>query len=180
MPVSDQPESIMTAEWCVYDEALNFAAEEADFAKIIDVIRAVRVQRNEMNVPMSKKVSMTVETSDVELFSSCAVFLEKLAGASEPEITEKATPAANAVTVVTAGARVFMPLGELVDIEKERERLEKEKKAAQKDIDFLSGKLANAGFLAKAPAQQVEAEKAKLAKAQEKMDKINESLSALN
>ena len=76
------------------------------------------------------------------------------------------------VTIVTANARVFMPMGEIVDKEKELARLEKERKAAQKDIDFLSGKLSNQGFLSKAPAQQIENERVKLAKAQEKMEKI--------
>ena len=66
------------------------------------------------------------------------------------------------VTIVTANARIFMPMGELVDKEKELARLEKERKAAQKDIDFLSGKLSNQGFLSKAPAQQIENERVKL------------------
>ena len=83
------------------------------------------------------------------------------------------------MTVVSDSARVFMPMGELVDKEKELARLEKEKKAAEKDIEFLSKKLNNPGFLAKAPAQQIENERAKLAKAEEKMAKINESIAGL-
>lgn len=122
---------------------------------------------------------MHIETKDTELFSSCKVFFEKLAGAGETEIAENVGAGDGMVTVVTAAARVFMPLGELVDTEKELQRLEKEKKAAQKDIDFLSAKLNNQGFLSKAPAQQIENERAKLAKAEEKMKKINESIAAL-
>ncbi len=179
MPVSDQPESIMIAKWCEYDEKLNYADEAEAFTKIIDAIKAVRVQRNELNVPPSKKVSMHIETADTALFDSCRVFFERLAGAGELEIAEKVNASDGMVTVVTAAARVFMPMGELVDTEKELLRLEKEKKNAQKDIDFLSGKLNNPGFLAKAPAQQVENERAKLAKAQEKMSKIMESIEAL-
>ena len=179
MPVAGQPESIMIAKWCEYDEKLNFAAEAEAFTKIIDAIKAIRVQRNELNVPPSKKVSMHIETADTALFDSCRVFFERLAGAGELEIAEKVNAADGMVTVVTSAARVFMPMGELVDTEKELVRLEKEKKNAQKDIDFLSGKLNNPGFLAKAPAQQVENERAKLAKAQEKMNKIIESINAL-
>ena len=179
MPVAGQPESIMIAKWCEYDEKLNFAAEAEAFTKIIDAIKAIRVQRNELNVPPSKKVSMHIETADTALFDSCRIFFERLAGAGELEIAEKVNAADGMVTVVTSAARVFMPMGELVDTEKELVRLEKEKKNAQKDIDFLSGKLNNPGFLAKAPAQQVENERAKLAKAQEKMNKIIESINAL-
>ena len=179
MPVADQPESIMISKWPEYSDALDFAAEEAAFTKIIDAIKAVRVQRNELNVPPSKKVTMHIETADTELFSSCRVFFEKLAGAGETNISEAVGSTEGMVTVVTAAARVFMPLGELVDTEKELQRLEKEKKAVQKDIDFLSGKLNNKGFLSKAPAQQIENERAKLAKAEEKMQKINDSIAAL-
>ena len=179
MPVADQPESIMISKWPEYSDALNFAAEETAFTKIIDAIKAVRVQRNELNVPPSKKVTMHIETADTKLFSSCKVFFEKLAGAGETNISEAVGSTEGMVTVVTAAARVFMPLGELVDTEKELQRLEKEKKAVQKDIDFLSGKLNNQGFLSKAPAQQIENERAKLAKAEEKMQKINDSIAAL-
>ena len=179
IPHGSQPESIMISKWCEYDEKLNFAKEEQDFAKIIDTIKAIRVQRNELNVPPSKKVTMYVETAETELFKSCAAFFEKLAGAGELHVSEKVDAADSMVTVVTASARVFMPMGELVDTEKELARLEKEKKAAEKDIAFLSGKLSNQGFLSKAPAQQIENERAKLAKAEEKMAKINESIAAL-
>ena len=122
---------------------------------------------------------MYIETAETELFRSCAPFFEKLAGAGELHVYEKAENAENMVTVVTASARAFMPMGELVDTEKELARLEKEKKAVEKDIAFLSGKLNNQGFLSKAPAQQIENERAKLAKAEEKMAKINESIEAL-
>ncbi len=179
MPVADQPESIMIAKWCEYDEKLDFTADAEAFTKIIDAIKGIRVQRNELNVPPSKKVTMYIETADTALFESCKVFFERLAGAGELEISEKANVSEGMITVVTAAARVFMPMGELVDTEKELQRLEKEKKNAQKDIDFLSGKLNNPGFLAKAPAQQIENERAKLAKAEEKMSKIIESINAL-
>ena len=168
----NNPESIMISAWPVYDEKLHFAAEQTDFTKVVDAIRAIRVQRNELNVPPSKKVTMYIETSETALFEGAKAFFERLAGAGGLAVSEKAETSDDMVTIVTANARVFMPMGELVDKEKELARLEKERKAAQKDIDFLSGKLSNQGFLSKAPAQQIENERVKLAKAQEKMEKI--------
>lgn len=122
---------------------------------------------------------MIVETAYTEIFGNAKAFFEKLAGAGEFSVTESASDTEGMVTVVTDSARVFIPLGELVDREKELARLEKERKAAQKDIDFLSGKLNNQGFLSKAPAQQIENERTKLAKAEEKMKKILESIEGL-
>ncbi len=179
MPVSDQPESIMTAKWCEPDESLDFKEEAEAFTKVIDAIRAVRAKRSELNVPPSKKVSMHIETADTALFEDCRVFFERLAGAGAITVSEKPLPPEGTVTAVTSAARVFMPLGELVDTEKELLRLEKERKTVQKDIDFLSGKLKNEGFLSKAPAQQIENERAKLTKAEEKMRRILESIDAL-
>ena len=178
LPHGEQ-ESIMMTKWCEYDEKLNFTKEKEDFSRVIGVIRAIRVQRNEMNVPPSKKVTEIVETQFTDIFKNAQPFFEKLAGAGEFSVVEKAENTDGMVTVVTDSARVFIPMGELVDKDKELQRLEKEKKAAQKDIDFLSGKLNNQGFLSKAPAQQIENERAKLAKAEEKMKKILESIESL-
>lgn len=178
MPVSES-ESIMIAKWCEYDEALHFAEEQEEFSRIVAAIRAVRTQRNELNVPPSKKVTMLVETKFTKLFNDCRAFFEKLAGAGEFSVSESVSDTEGMVTVVTDSARIFMPMGELVDREKELARLEKERKAAEKDIEFLSKKLNNEGFLAKAPAQQIENERAKLAKAQEKLAKINASVESL-
>ncbi len=175
----NESESIMTAKWCEYDERLSFPREKEEFGRVIDTIRAIRVQRNEMNVPPSKRVTMIVETEFGAIFENAKPFFEKLAGTGEFSVVKSAESTEKMVTVVTDSARVFMPMGELVDTEKELVRLEKEKKAAQKDIDFLSGKLNNQGFLSKAPAQQIENERAKLAKAEEKMKKILESIEGL-
>ncbi|MDE6709617.1 MAG: valine--tRNA ligase, partial [Oscillospiraceae bacterium] len=116
--------------------------------------------------------------AETEIFEQGKMFFERLASASSVEIAAK-IDMPDAVTVVTDSARIFIPMDELVDKEKELARLNKEKAAVQKDIDFSSNKLNNQGFVAKAPAQQVEAEKAKLAKAQEKMAKIEQSIAAL-
>ncbi|MGN0654059.1 MAG: class I tRNA ligase family protein, partial [Oscillospiraceae bacterium] len=171
--------AIMLSSFPVYDEKLDFADEEAKFEKIVDAIKAIRNRRGEMNVPPSVKAHIFIETKENEVFSMGRMFFEKLASASEISIGES-FDMPNAVTCVTDSARIFIPLTDLVDKEKELARLNKEKASVQKDIDFSSGKLNNPGFISKAPAQQIEAEKAKLLKAQEKMAKIEQSISALN
>ena len=155
--------AIMLQDFPVFDEKLVYADDESAFEKIIAGIKGIRNCRGEMNVPPSKK----------------AMFFERLAYASEVNICEKVDEK-DCVTVVTDSARFFIPLSDIIDVEKETARLNKDKEKVQKDIDFLSKKLNNQGFIAKAPAQLIEAEKAKLAKAEEKMAKINESLAALN
>lgn len=180
MPTAGQHESIMMTEWCKYDSALDFADEAESFSKIVDTISAIRTKRSEMNVPPSKKVSMLIETADTTLYSSSEPFFRHLAGAASLEVDEKIAAPDGALNVVTASAKVYIPMDELVDKDKELARLEKDKKTVQKDLDFLNGKLNNQGFLAKAPAAQIEAEKAKLAKAEEKMKKINEAITNLN
>jgi valyl-tRNA synthetase len=171
--------AIMLSDFPVYDEKLDFAEDETKFEKIIAAIKAIRNRRSEMNVPPSVKAALHIETADKEIFEQGRLFFERLAYASEIEIADK-VDVPDAVTVVTDSARIFIPLDQLVDKEKELARLNKEKKTVQKDIDFSSGKLNNPGFVAKAPAQQIEAEKAKLAKALEKMEKIEQSIAAFS
>ena len=157
--------------------SFNFDKEEADFEKVISAIKAVRNTRTEMNVPPSVKAKLLVETEEPELFMSCAAFFEKLASASSVEAGTSLTHE-NCANAVTDSTRIFIPMDELVDKDKEIARLEKEKAKVQKDIDFLSGKLNNQGFISKAPEKLIEAERAKLAKAQEKMEKIMQSIAA--
>ncbi len=169
--------AIMLSNLPLYDEKLDFAEEEVKFEKIITAIRVIRNRRAEMNVPPSVKAALHIETADKAVFEQGKLFFERLSSASKIVIEDK-VDMPGAVTVVTDSARIFIPLDQLVDKEKELARLNKEKKAVQKDIDFSNGKLNNQGFLAKAPAQQIEAEKAKLAKALEKMQKIEQSIAA--
>ncbi len=176
--VSDGEAPCILSRFPEYDEKLDFESEEKQFGKIIEAIKGIRNRRSEMNVPPSKKAAVHIETAETQIFEQGRMFFERLASASEVEIAEKVN-VPDAVTVVTDSARIFIPMDELVDKEKELARLNKEKAAVQKDIDFSSGKLNNQGFISKAPAQQVEAEKAKLAKAQEKMAKIEQSIAAL-
>ena len=170
---------LMLESFPVYNESLCFEKEEKDFEKIIDAIKGIRNRRAEMNVAPSIKAKVFIETPFAEVFESGAMFFERLASASEVEVSDIAYEG-EALTVVTDSARIFIPLDEIVDKDKETERLNKEMKIVKKDIDFLSGKLSNQGFLAKAPKQLIEKEKAKLETAMQKMAKIKESIEKLN
>ena len=171
--------AIIVSDFPVYDEKLSFADDEAEFEKIIAAIKGIRATRSDMNVPPSVKAKVYIETAYPKVFDEGKMFFERLASASEVDIADK-WDIPDSVTVVTDAARIFIPLSDIIDVEKELARLNKEKKAVQKDLDFLGGQLNNQGFLAKAPEKLIEAEKAKLAKAQEKMVKIEESIAALN
>ena len=171
--------AIMLQNFPVFDEKLVYADDESAFEKIIAGIKGIRNCRGEMNVPPSKKAKLFIETQQKDIFAKGEMFFERLAYASEVTICDNVDEK-DCVTVVTDCARFFIPLSDIIDVEKETARLNKDKEKVQKDIDFLSKKLNNQGFIAKAPAQLIETEKAKLAKAEEKMAKINESLAALN
>ncbi len=177
--VSDSDKPVMLSDFPVFDEKLVYKKEEEDFGKIIDAIKAVRNIRSEMNVVPSVKAQLFIETADKDVFKAGVMFFEKLASASSVEIGDS-FDIPDAVTAVTHSARIFIPMSELVDKEKELARLNKEKASVQKDINFSQGKLNNAGFMAKAPEKQIEAEKAKLAKALEKMEKIEQSIAAFS
>lgn len=174
----DACESIMISTFPVFDEKLCFAKEEEEFGRIMEAIKGIRNIRNEMNVPPSKKAEMFIATDFVETFKSATSFFERLASASEVHIATKRGEQVNktAVQVVTGAATIFIPLDDLVDRAKEMERLQREKIACEKDIAVLSGKLNNEGFLAKAPANIVELEQSKLAKAKDLLAKIEASM----
>ena len=171
-------ESIMVSSWPVYREDLHFPQDQRGFQKIVAAIRAVRNCRSEMNVPPSRKAHLYIETGDGEIFAQCVAFFEKLAFASQVQIGER-FDVPGAAQAVTEDARILIPMDDLIDREKEIARLNKEKASCEKDIQIISGKLNNQGFLSKAPAAVVEGEKAKLAAAQEKLATIQMSLDAL-
>ena len=175
--LTDQSSPIMISDYPVYNEKYSYKQEEDDFSKIIDAIKAVRNRRTEMNVPPSVKAKIYIETKDIELFNKCSIFFERLASATEIEVSEK-YDIAESVTAVTDSARLFIPLTDLIDKEKETARLNKEIAKVQKDIDFLSGKLNNQGFISKAPEKLIEAEREKLLRAEEKMEKLKQSMKA--
>ena len=177
-------ESIMIAPWPQYREDLCFKEEEEDFEKIMGAIKAIRNRRAEMNVPPSKKARVFVKTQHTGVFSSGAMFIERLASASSVQVSGMAPQEgenfSDAVQVITDGAVIFIPLDELVDKEKELARLEKERKICEKDIAMVEQKLSSQGFLEKAPQNVVEAERVKLEKHKARLEKILESIAAFS
>ena len=175
--LTDGASMIMLEEFPTYKEELDFSKTAADFEKVIAAIKAVRMSRTELNVPNSVKAKLYFETLEVDVFSSCSMFFENMVSASELEFGQN-YQFKNALTVVTDAARIFIPMEELVDVEKELARLAKEEAKVRKDIGFIEGKLNNPGFCEKAPAQLIAAEREKLAKANEKLTKVLESIAA--
>ena len=172
--------TIMTQPWPEYDEKLHFAADEEDFDKIVDLIKAVRAVRAEMNVHPTKRASLILETADGSAFEKGGQYLAKFAFATDVTVTPKYEgDTAGMVQVVTHAARGFIPLMELIDRDKELARLNKEKAAAEKEIAMFEKQLANEGFVSKAPAAVVEGIRQKLAKSQDKLAMIQDSLAAL-
>ncbi|MFT3950558.1 MAG: valine--tRNA ligase [Oscillospiraceae bacterium] len=170
---------LMTEKFPVYTQALDFSADAEDFEKIVEAIRAVRALRTGMNVPPSVKAALYIETACPDVFAAGELFFKALASASGITLEAPENPA-DTVTAVTPHARIFIPLSDIIDVEKELARLTREQKAAQKDVAFLAGKLNNPSFLAKAPEKLVQTEQGKLAAAQEKLAKIEQSIQGLN
>ncbi len=172
-------ESIMVSPYPEYDSSLIFEEEAEQMNAIIDAIGAIRSRRAEMNVPPSRKAKLYFETKSPEIFGEIAEpFFKKLASASETELVNEA-PEGNIVRIITGHATVYIPLGELVDLEAERKRLRTELDRNAGEIKRLEGKLSNQGFVAKAPAAVVEGEKAKLEKYKEVRAGLEAALAAL-
>ncbi len=177
LEISDKP--IIVAEWPKYSEALDFAADEATMERIIGAIRAVRNRRAEMNVPPSKKAKLIVISQYTDSFNKdTSVFFEKLASASEVEYTDT-FEADGAVSIVTDSAKLFIPMNEIVDTEKERARLEKEKATALSEIERVNKKLGNPEFVGKAPEKVIAGEREKLAKYTEMLKNVEEMIAKL-
>ena len=168
-------ESIMISTYPTYNEALSFAAEAAEMERIIELIRAIRNRRSEMNIAPSRKAALFIETKYVDTFhAGTAPFFARLASAADMTVAEKfdesVVSADTAVQVITPSATAYLPLADLIDFEKEKARLASEITKLEGEVKRLEGKLGNAGFVAKAPAAVVEAERAKLAAANEKLE----------
>jgi valyl-tRNA synthetase len=176
--IPHEGESLMIAAWPVQEERFSFPQEQADFSMVIDAIGRIRARRAEMNVPPSKKAKVYIQTDLAGVFAQGAAFIQRLAYASQVEIgTGFDIP--GAVQVVTDSARIFIPMEQLVDMEAEKKRLTKERDHLLSEIAMLEKKLSNESFTAKAPAQVVQAERDKHAKAKELLSKVEESLSAV-
>jgi len=161
-------ESIMISQWPIFGEDSVFKAEEDAMEFIMKAIRGIRNARAEMNVPPSRKARIIIVSNEPSIRQNAAdseSYFVKLANASEVEIKkEEIDIPKGAVAVVLDGATIFMPLTDLLDIEKETARLEGEAANLRKEIARAEGKLKNENFVKKAPANLVEAEKEKLEK----------------
>ena len=181
LPKCDGAEDIlMTAQWPEYTEALSFPAEESAMEAVMDLIRAIRARRAEMNVPPSKKAELMIVTDQAEPYQQGLHFIQRLAYASNVTFPETApADVTGLVSVVTHDATAYLPLSELVDLAAERERIAKELEKAKNGLRITEGKLANKKFVAHAPENVVNAEREKVAKYQELIAKLEESAKAM-
>jgi valyl-tRNA synthetase len=181
--LNPQEETIMLAQWPQYQEEWNFATEEAMMEKVKDLVRAIRNLRTDMDVPPSRKAKVfivseddtvsgtftTMQASYMNLISANAVVIAK----------DKSGIAEDAVSVVIPGAVVYMPLEDLVDMEKEKERLLKEQDRLAKELARSNGMLKNEKFVSKAPQEKIQEEKDKLAKYEQMMEQVKERLAQM-
>ena len=189
--------SIMVSEFPTYNQEYVFEKQSADFEKIMQGIKAIRTARAKINVPLSKKAALVINTNEKDLFQKFVGMFIRLAGASEVKFesqtlesnaqnntisqeTTKAVTNKGVISVDTSSARYFIPMGQLVDIEKERIRLEKEKSTCENDIAFLQKKLNNQGFINKAPQKLIDTEKQKLETANKRLENVIKSLKAIS
>ena len=168
--------SLMLADWPKYDENLNFSVEAAHMESVMNAIRSIRNRRAEMNVPPSKKSTLYVVSDKGEIFRQGTGFICRLAYAdqviicdSDPEGHE------NMVCVVTNDAKLYIPLEELIDFEKELARIEKEKANCLKQIAMFEGKLSNEAFVSRAPEKVVAEQREKLEKNRALLAQLEES-----
>ncbi len=168
-------ESIMISEWPVYKDEYNFNVEEQEMDRIMEAVRAIRNRRAEMNVPPSKKAKYYIATSYKDTFEKAGIFMQRLASCSEAEIGDS-FEIDDAVCIVTTDAKIYIPLGELVDFEKEIARLNKEKEKVLKELEFIDKKLNNENFVAKAPQAVVDGQREAAQKLRDKIAMIDESI----
>ena len=178
LPHEAEGETIMLQKYPEYDEALNFPCEVAATEKIMEAITAIRTRRNEMNVPPSKKAKVYIATKNAETYELGAKFIVSLASATDVEIAEE-FELEGAVTIVVSDAKIYIPMNELVDKEAELKRLTKEYAQVEKLLKQDEGKLANEGFMSKAPQAVVEKIKAQAAREREQLSLIQAAIDAL-
>ena len=173
-------EYLMLQKWPEYRAELSFPEEKRAMELVMEAISAVRTRRAEMNVPPSKKARLTVVTDQTAVFELGIPFLKRLAYADAVEIvTEAPSDAGAMVSAVTHEARMFMPMSDLVDMEKEKARMEKELGKNKAELEKLETKLQNPGFINKAPANVVAAEQERAEKLKSLIAKLEEQLSAM-
>lgn len=182
--LQDEEETIMLSSWPTFTKDWDFKSEEEEISLIKEAVRNIRNLRSEMNVPPSRKAKVFVVTEDEKVattFENGKVFFAVLGYASEVVIQKDQTGIeADAVSVVIPNATVYIPFADLVDIEKELERLAKEKAKLESEVERVNKKLANEGFVAKAPAKLLEEEKAKKEKYETMLQAVVERIGSLS
>lgn len=165
--------TIMLAEYPRYNSKFTYRKDKAEAETVMEIIKGLRNLRAEVNAPMSKKIDLFVVTDNKKLINHTAAYIEKLAGVNKIEfIGGKNELNEKVLSVMLAGFEIYVPLGELVDVEKEVERLKGELKKIESEIAFSQNKLSNVGFAAKAPKQVVDKEREKLDKNLEIKEKL--------
>ena len=178
LPIID--ESIMISDYPTFDEKYSFDKEEKDLELVKEIITGIRNLRANMNVAPSKKATMIFVTNKKDAIEEGRGFIEKLAGADSVACQDDKTGIPeNAVSLAVEGIEIYIPFDELVDIEKEIERLEKEALTYTNEINRAKRMLDNPGFTSKAPQDKIDAEKAKITKYEELLEKTNERLASL-
>lgn len=178
-----EEDSIMISQWPVYTEERSFPEAEKAVEGFKEAVRGIRNTRTEMNVPVNRKTSLYIVGRDADTcarYEACKRSFVNLAFSKEIQVQEtKDGIGEDAVSVVVSDAVVYLPLEDLVDREKEIERLTKEQERLTKEIARCQGMLNNPNFVNKAPAAKVDAEKEKLQKYEEMMEKVNVQLSQM-
>ena len=172
--------ALIAAQWPQYRQELAFSAEESHMESVMEAIRAIRARRTEMNVPPSKKAALYILTSKPQVYTEGEGFIQRLAYAdtvtllsAEPENLD------GMVTITTADAKLYIPMGQLVDVAKELERITKELADARKFLASVEGKLANEKFVSRAPEAVVEAERQKAQKTRDLIAQLEQSEAAM-
>ena len=173
-------EALIVAAWPEFKAELNFKAEQDQMESVMDAIRAIRNRRTEMNVPPSKKAALFVLTAKPQIFTEGEGFLQRLAYADEVKLLSAEPENLDGlVTIPTADAKLYIPMGQLVDVAKEVERISKELEKNRKFLSSLEAKLSNEKFVSRAPESVVAAEKEKAAKTAELIRQLEQSLEAM-
>ena len=178
--IPHEGEALIIADWPVVHDDLAFKPECDMMESVMAAIRAIRNRRTEMNVPPSKKAALFVLTAKPQVFTEGEGFLQRLAYADEVKLLSAEPENLDGmVTITTADAKLYIPMGQLVDVQKEIERISKELEAAKKFLSSLEGKLSNEKFVSRAPEAVVAAEREKAAKTADLIAQLNESLAAM-
>jgi len=173
-------DALIVAKWPEYSDALAFKAEEEQMESVMNAIRAIRNRRAEMNVPPSKKAALYILTAKPRIFHEGEGFLQRLAYADAVTLLEKEPENLDGmVTITTADAKLYIPMGQLVDVEKEIARITKELEGQQKFLSSLQAKLSNEKFVSRAPEAVVAAEREKAAKTADLIAQLEQSLEAM-